>query len=208
MEARRTSLTVALLVAALMSGCSEDVSRLQTENEQLRSLLSQQAGQRQADLAHLEAQAGLAAGCDWIMPLCPGSVVEPGRKAQAAGFGGGYSLPFWAAFVGKLLALGAFLGGACGVAAWLWVQIGRPEAEDVARAERLVEQGEKIAKAAQRRAAQAEAQAAQLHKSNVEAQAAIDDLMQRIEAGKRALDAQKREIEATKAAQDALAAFD
>lgn len=207
METRRAPLTVAL-VAALMSGCSEDVSRLQTENEQLRSLLSQQAGQRQADLAHLEAQAGLAAGCDWLVPLCPASVVEPGRKAQAAGFGGGYSFPFWLAFIGKLLATGALLGGLGGIGAWFWVQIGRPEAEAVAKAERLVEQGDKIAKAAQQRAAQAEAKAAQLHKANGEAQAALDDLTQRIEAGKRALDAQRREIEATNAAQAALAAFD
>lgn len=207
-EARRASLIATALVAALLAGCNEDVSRLKSENARLRQELAQQAGQRQADLDYMEKQAGIAAGCDWLLPLCPGSIVETGRQAQEQGFSGSHSFHFWLAFILKLLAAGSFLGGMGGIAAWLWVQIGRPDAEAVARAERLIEQGDAIARAAQQRAAQAEARAQELDRANDEAQAALDDLNQQIEAGKRALEAQKREIEATKAAQAALSAFD
>lgn len=207
MEARRASL-IAALVAALLTGCNEDVGRLQSENASLRQKLAQQAGERQANLEYIEQQAGIAAGCDWLLPLCPASIVETGREFQAKGYGGGYSAPFWLAFILKLLAAGAFLGSLGGIAAWLWVQIGRPEADAVAKAERLVEQGDKLAKAAQQRAAQAEAKSVLLDKANGEAQAALDGLNQQIEAGKRELDTLNREIAATKAAQAALNAFD
>ncbi|TAA73707.1 MAG: hypothetical protein CDV28_1683 [Candidatus Electronema aureum] len=207
METCRTSLIAFALLAALLSGCDSEVSRLQSENASLRQRLAE-AGQRQAELEYMEQQAGIAAGCDWLVSLCPTSIVETGRQAQAQGFGGGHTLPFWIAFITKLLAMGTFLGGMGGMAIWLWIKIGYPEAEELAKAKALLQNADRQAKAAQQRAAQAEAKAVLLCEANWDAQVTLEELNRQIEASKQTLEAKTREIQATKLVQAALNAFD
>lgn len=207
MENRRTrTLTVVLVLVGLLAGC--DAGQLHAENKNLRQQLAQQAGKHQAELDFLEQQASIAAGCDWLFPLCPASIVETGHRAQAEGFGGGNAFPFWLAFIGKLLAIGGFLGGLGGISAWLWIRLGRPESEKLARAERMVKEADELAKAAQVRAAQEGAKLAQLHGETREAQTALDKIKTKIEASHRKLEAEKKDLESTKAARDALDAFD
>ena len=208
MEARRASLTLALAMALLLVAGCEDATRLRAENEVLRQKLDQQAGKRQAELEFMEKQAGIAAGCDWLIALCPASVTAPGRKAQAEGFGGGNSFSFWLAFVGKCMAVGVFMASLAGVIAWLWVRLGRPEAEAVAKAEALVEQAGELTRAAQEQVVQAEGTAVRLNRANEEAQVALKHLLDQLAAGRTALEVQKKEAEAIKVAQDALTAFD
>lgn len=87
---------------------------------------------------YLEKQAAIAAGCDYLIRLCPARVVAIGREAQAKGYSGASSPVFWVAFVAKLAGIGALLGGGGCVAFWFWIRIGRPEAIDVARAKLLI----------------------------------------------------------------------
>jgi hypothetical protein len=115
-----------------------DIQQLQADNDKLKHELSTLRIEREserikqeAELAAAfkfgEAQAGIAAGCDFIFPACPDSVTSRGREAQAGGFGGGASYQFLLLVFAKLFALagaiGFLLGGFAVGKNWLEVQV-------------------------------------------------------------------------------------
>lgn len=192
----------------MLSGCgSDDRMRLQEENRILRTQLEEQHKQWKAELEFMEMEASIAAGCDWILPICPQSVVEKGRQAQANGFAGSTAWYFWAAFIGKMLAAGAFLGGLFGFMWWLWIALGRPEAHKIAAAEVLIQE-------ANQRAITSREEAAQQVTLKNEAKSTLEKLQlditiasEELVALEQKLDVLDREILQRQAAQKALDAF-
>ena len=87
------------------------------ENLQLRSELESQAADTKAKLAYLTAEAGIARGCDWLIKICPESIVEVGRDAIKNGISGAQSGWMVWAFLLKLtvVIVGAVVGLGMGV---------------------------------------------------------------------------------------------
>ncbi|WP_155626236.1 MULTISPECIES: hypothetical protein [Burkholderia cepacia complex] len=115
-------LAVPLLIALTLSGC-DDSERLIAENKQLKadlharqSELSELEVRLQTDIEMRRTDAAVAAGCDFLVPMCPSSVTAAGRDALAQGYSPASKGLFWiiafvkAALVGCLIgvALGAF----------------------------------------------------------------------------------------------------
>lgn len=194
---RRIAIALAALTCAMTACVDPEQAR---QLQQAQAALRAQEGVEAARIATLERQAGIAAGCDWGISVCPSQVTAPGRAAQAAGYGGGAGAWFWLAIVAKLAALGAALGALYATARWgvaTWAAPAQAEAEAarkaISEAESRTASAEFSAKAAEDRAAKAEAyvksakQAAMLaNKQRAEAEAALAQL---------------------KATQDALSAF-
>ena len=130
----------------MLSGCD---SHLTEENKKLRSQvqqLSKNIQERTAEIAYFESQAGIARGCDFLIAVCPASLVTVGHKAIEEGYGGATSYWFWLAFILKWAAVGVLIGVATGVSAWMWFWAGKPEKTkadrarlDIFQAERKVE---------------------------------------------------------------------
>lgn len=123
MQTRRL-IYIGLLI--LLAGCS-DPSELRRENASLRKSIAERQAERTAELAHLERQASIAAGCDWLIQICPEHVTRPGRRAQQAGFGGGDSWPFWTVVIMKMIALGGLIGTGLVTIAGLLEYLERPQ---------------------------------------------------------------------------------
>lgn len=133
------------LIALTLTGCGDaaQLAELADENRRLRQELQEAATalderwvERQTDLAYWRHEATIAAACDYLIPICPGSMTAPGREAIANGAYGGGGALFWGLVAAKLAALGAGLG-----ALWLALHLGflhlvapRREALDDARA--------------------------------------------------------------------------
>jgi hypothetical protein len=112
MQARRLTAWCALALV-LLCGCSENREeniKLRHELTELRQQLTRQTAERAAELAYYERQAGIAAACDWVVPLCPESITRPGKEAQGAGFGGGDDFLFWTIMLLKVLIAGTGVG--------------------------------------------------------------------------------------------------
>lgn len=107
-------LIFATAVTLLLAGCSDEAaenSRLRHEIAELRQHLATRTAERSAEIAYHNRQAAIAAGCDWVVPICPATIAEPGRRAQAAGYGGGDSSLFWGILLLKTLTAATGLGG-------------------------------------------------------------------------------------------------
>ena len=106
---------IVLALAAVTSGCDSPVSNLVAlHQEKIQSLefqLQEQAAAKAVEIEFYEQQASVAAGCDWLIPVCPDSMAEPGRDAQANGYGGATRWPFWLFLVLKA-SLGVTIAGA------------------------------------------------------------------------------------------------
>jgi len=211
-------LTIAILV--LLVGCSDD--KLKAENEQLRQQLAEyqtaivqkQAdarGRREAELAYFEGQAGIAAGCDWLIAVCPASITDSGHQAQKDGFAGGESGWFWVIALGKLLALAAVLGAALGstapAAARVWYRYTAPAREAAAAARRDIETAEACVAAAKQAAMQAESE--ELHaRANLQvARRQMSDLQDELQSTQNALQEAQTELEEVRAVRAALDGF-
>lgn len=135
MQTRRLICSVLLI---LMAGCS-DPSELRRENALLRQRIAEHQAERTVELAQLERQASIAAGCDWLLPICPEYVTRPGRKAQQAGFGGGDDWPFWAVVIVKTIVLGGLIGAGIVTIAALWEYLVRPMQAESERSRALIQ---------------------------------------------------------------------
>jgi hypothetical protein len=186
-------LIAVIITALILVGCGDDgvrIAKLEAENSALRRELTDREAERRADLAYWEKQAALAAGCDYLLPLCAESVIAPGRVAQEQGFGGGTSWFFWLIAVGKLLALFSLWGVMVGVAGWAWARFAAPELAAVAQAQQLVADAEHLARQAVQRAAEASARTFQIECENQQLQEAIEhaeEQLQRIGGTDRSL---------------------
>ena len=205
-----------LAMLALLVGCTDD--KLKAEYDLLRQQLDEcqaamaqkQAaafGERQALLEYGERQAAIAAGCDWLVPICPASVTDAGHQAQSKGYGGGGSGWYWAIALGKLLALGAILGSAAAAAAWGWVRHAAPARDAVAAARRDIETAEARAAAAQRAALQAEIEERQARVRLAAVGHDLAEMQGRIQATQEALQQAQTELEGVQTAKAAIDLF-
>lgn len=113
MQAYRLTALCGLIVLVLLGGCSESREeniKLRHELTERRQQLTLQTAERAAELAYYERQAGIAAGCDWAISVCPDRITKPGRQAQEEGFGGGGDFLFWTIVLLKVLIAGAGVG--------------------------------------------------------------------------------------------------
>jgi hypothetical protein len=214
----KTGTLVAILVLAF-TGCAvesdevadERVANLQREVASLQEKLDNQSVKMGTEVAYLERQASLAAGCDYFLPLCPATITEVGLQAQAAGYGGGTSWPFWVALLGKLSGvgafLGAFLGALLGAQGAVWAKWGQPNAEAVAQAAKVIATAEARADAAEVRARQAEEIETQAKARAVAYQAEATEIGKRVKAARAELAKAAKEIEAERAVREALTLF-
>lgn len=204
---------IAAAIAALLTGCAPDTAQLEadkkaleTEIATLQQQVAENAGARSAEISYYERQASIAAGCDWLLPLCPVAVVEKGREAQAAGYGGADWL-FWLAVVLKCLGLGAFIGALTSTLAWAWYRLAMPARAESEAAYSAIEEAQGLRAEAERKAKAAEDEEEEA-KHRVEA--ALADLAQvqsAITQAKRELEKATGELEGVKAARAALDAF-
>lgn len=209
----RLASAVVLAVLAL-TGCENTyqpgVDRLQAENVRLQAdnlRMQNQLATQQIIMSYNETQASIAAGCDWLIPLCPTRVTTAGHDAQADGYSGASSLWFWFAFLAKLAGTGVFAGALVGVVWWSWIRLCRPEADAVDAAKRLVAEATQDAQAARQQAADAADEVAAMKQLGVDAERQFADLRKQIEARRQDLDVANRDLEGVKSARAALSAF-
>lgn len=212
------ALAAALILA--LPGCaiesdettSERVASLKREGAFLQEKLDRQAVKMDTEVRYLEQQASLAAGCDFLLPLCPAVITRVGHQAQATGYSGGTDWPFWLALLGKLAGVGSILGALWGAFSIVWARWGRPTTEAVAQAAQMVATAEGRAAAAEDRVKAAEARAQQAKEMETQARARAESYEAKAaEIDKRVQEAQvelvrtTEEIENVRAARDALA---
>lgn len=130
-----TRLLALLLVVLALAGCGDERA-LQARVRALEAQLAEQQGQRQAELEAASRAASVAAACDWLVPTCPSSVTDPGRRALAAGVSPG-ALSLWL-IAGKAALLLLPLAAAGGLSGWLWTRWSRPALAEAARARALL----------------------------------------------------------------------
>lgn len=183
-----------LYLAGKNADLQSQIKIIKEENFKLEAELDSKLWQRKAELDYLEGQAGLVLGCDFLVPLCPGSVTKVGRQAQTEGIGGGSSLNFWGLVLLKLVAVGGFFIGAIGAIVLLWLQVGKPKSEEVKQAHALVQESEAWAAAAQAKAVVAEewaksqqAKAEKLEELNLEASTKLKTTLFKIQEAQASL---------------------
>lgn len=107
-----------LLVATFLSSCSGREDRLEYQVEQLTienaklqksyddivALVKSDQDLRKAN----ERSAGIAAGCDWLVSLCPISLVEKGRSTIQSGYTPNLFY-FWINVLIKVILVGVFI---------------------------------------------------------------------------------------------------
>lgn len=205
---------IAATLAALLAGCAPDTAQLeadnralQTEVAKLRQQVAEDAGTRFAEMSYYEHQASIAAGCDWLLPLCPAAVANTGRQAQAAGYGGGADWPFWLAVVLKLIGIGALSGALLGTLSWAWYRHAMPARAEAEAAYRAIEEAQGRTADAARRAKAAEADEEAARRRVDAALAELAQVQRATTQAKRELGKATAELEGVKAARAALDAF-
>lgn len=173
-------LTIIILALYFFSGCSDQ--KLEDKNRVLEGKIAELS----AIIEYRDSAASLAAGCDWIFPMCPTSTVADGRVRVAHGY---YTLGpwMWAMLILKSLCLVSGLGVLSLCSAWVWARTGRPSAVKTEIAKTLVAEAQAKAKTV------TDAAAADLAKLR----AAENKLLQKIEGYEnRAADARAQALDA------------
>ena len=111
---RRLLRTVLAVVSAaiMMGGCgvSNALDGRDAEIIRLKYELIAQQGARAAELTYAERQVGVYRGCTFLFNVCSDTTTEVGQALIKKGFSGDSSLWWWVPFIGKLMAVGGFLG--------------------------------------------------------------------------------------------------
>lgn len=127
-----------LLFLIFLVGCSDE--QLLSQNNDLSNqlkIIKKEQKDHKIELDYAENQASIAAGCDFLVPICPKNMTEVGHKAIARGFAGS-GIWFWTAFLLKIFALGVFCGGFIGCLWWLKNWLIKPMLDDIAEAHNLI----------------------------------------------------------------------
>lgn len=200
------------LAVLLLAGCSlqdpPELAQLRNQVTQLQAKLQQQSGQRAAELAWLERQAAIAAGCDVLIPLCPDAITAPGRQATTEGIGGGASALFWLIAGLKMALAGLLMGGLWVAIRWGRLKLLMPSIQAQSSAQELVSTAHEQAAAAEmrRNRAIAETESAEIQLRATEETAL--KLSETLEAKRAELEKLQHSTQALRAAKAALSAFD
>jgi len=177
MQIHRVLKTFVLPLVLSVIGCQSqpdqgaEIQKLTTENEilaekntslfganfKLKLSLATEEGVEKAHIDYEERQAGFAAGCAFIVSICPESVTKTGQIAQAEGYGGGTSTPFWFWVFAKFTVVAALVGSSIGMVLVWWVRRARPEAAAIQQALKLVASAEVNVDIAAKKSARSEA---------------------------------------------------
>ncbi len=202
----------AILAAGLMlAGCSDPIlesklaaaeKRAEQAERQMTELSAKLdsgyihlVAEHNAEFAHWERQAEIAAACDYLFPLCPEAVVLPGREAQAAGHGGG-GARFWALVAAKLAALAAATAAAVVTLRVGLLKFALPAAAELDQARVTIAEARESIGWAQAEEEEARKRAEQLRAELKQLEAQRANTAQNLEAGK----AQLAQIQAELAA--------
>lgn len=203
MRTPRVILAMAGLLLMSLSGCSGNVNQLELENQALRSYISE----RRVALEYLEQQAGIAAGCEFIVQMCPHDIVQTGQEALQRGIGGGASFFFWMSFAGKFAVLAVAASVFMGVLQWIHAHIGRPKAAAVREAKQLIAQAAIDAQAAKHAVVVAQELTDRLG-SEIEARKKdLDETRQSLQQAREDLEQVSAEVKRLKLVRSALSGF-
>ncbi len=162
-----------LFLAISLLGCSLDPRDI--EIKRLENALSEQLGNRQANLEFAERQVGIYQGCIFLFNICPASALEKGKIAIKYGYTGASSYWFWLPVIGKLFAIAVFLGTMLWVTLHLTFTFTQPIQTEINAAKALIadaqaqeEIGKKRISASQRLVDIAEKKSLDLDKKNIE----------------------------------------
>lgn len=116
-------------------------TKLQKNYDGLVAAVKSDQDLRQAN----ERAAGVAAGCDWLLSLCPKSLVEAGRSAIQAG-----NTPnlfyFWTSVFIKVVFAGVFIAVVVITTTMLYLKVVRPTKEEVDAARSYIDSAVENAK--------------------------------------------------------------
>ncbi|HDR9153426.1 TPA: hypothetical protein QDA88_005871 [Burkholderia vietnamiensis] len=214
-------LVAPLLIVLVLSGC-DDSERLIAENRQLRAELHA----RQSELSELEVRlqtgiearrtdAAVAAGCDFLVPICPSSITAAGRDALAQGYSPGSKGLFWIIVFVKTLLVGCAIGAVLG-ALWCTLHKNRlkvihAEAKrvrnEITATQRRIKDSTKPLTRINAAVSEAEARLTRYEELQFEALADLKDLCEEIEQARAERGRVLAEIERIKAVKAALGAF-
>ncbi|KVE39485.1 hypothetical protein WS68_22340 [Burkholderia sp. TSV86] len=211
----------ALLVTIILSGC-DDSERLIAENKQLRTELYAQENKLselkvrlQVDIESHRTDAAVAAGCDFLIPMCPSSVAGAGREALMQGYSPGSKSLFWIIVFLKITFVGCLTGSTLGTFKYARhknrLMAIHTEAErlrsEIATAQKRIKDATKPLTDINAAVSDAEVRLTRYEELQFEAQADLKALCEEIEQARAELTHVLAEIERTKAVKAALGAF-
>lgn len=214
-------LAVPLLIVLILSGC-DDSERLIDENKQLRaelharqSELSELEVRLQTDIEARRTDAAVAAGCDFLAPICPSSITAAGRDALAQGYSPGSKGLFWIIAFVKTALVGCLIGVALGTFRYALYKnrlaVIHAEAErlrnEITAAQKRIKDATKPLTHINAAVSKAEARLTRYEELQFEALADLKDLCEEVEQARAELGQVLAEIERIKAVKAALGAF-
>ncbi|MGG5543674.1 hypothetical protein P4G95_02680 [Burkholderia vietnamiensis] len=214
-------LTAPLLIVLALSGC-DDSERLIAENRQLRaelharqSELSELEVRLQTDIEARRTDAAVAAGCDFLVSICPSSITAAGRDALAQGYSPGSNGLFWIIAFVKTALVGCLIGVALGTFRCVLYKnrlaVIHAEAErlrnEITAAQIRFKDATKPLTHINAAVSEAEARLTRYEELQFEALADLKDLSEEIELARAELGQVLAEIERIKAVKAALGAF-
>jgi chromosome segregation ATPase len=161
-------LTIPILLIFFLAGCDVDekkIKKLEDENAslqdevfKLKTELNKQQNEdyrnyvsKKAAIESLETDAAIYQACEYLIPVCPSSMIEKGKEANKNGFGGGIET-FWYLLILKFAALGALIGAFATSLHFLSLRFIKPEEQKILEAHELITTAEDQVKSLQNRA--------------------------------------------------------
>ena len=133
-------ITIFVTLTVLLGGCDvkTKLEQQSSEIDRLNSLINQQYGTRAADLDFAERQVAIYRGCTFLFNVCSSATLANGKNYLENGFSGSSSTWWWAAFIGKLMGIAAFIGTLLWLPWHLFVLFTRPAKVEIDEAKNLI----------------------------------------------------------------------